>query len=102
MARTCNFVNVVNKMDHEYVENYQGEPVRIPKGGSVRMARLDAVAFLGQFPGDKVEKNLETVPIWEDSKPELFVSQLDGKEFDSLEKLNEHLARIRKTMGITK
>lgn len=93
-------VYLQNNMDHEYYEKVSGQEYRIPAGGKIKMRRHEAVKVRGNFPGDGVEKNLSIIPIYptEAEAGIKFVSPVDGAEFDSQEKLDEHHKAIREKL----
>lgn len=98
-SRNFKYVHVVNKMDHEYSESFKGDLITLKPNEKKKMDRFDAAMFLGQFAGDKVEKNLEIEPIFEEQKEE-FISQLDGKKFDNKDEYEKHIDSLRKRLNI--
>lgn len=95
---------VINKMDHEYKEMFKGNTITLAAGAKIKMDRYDAAAFLGQYAGDKVEKNLDIEPIIEivEKSDLVFRSDIDGKTFKSQAELDDHLEKLRKKLGITR
>lgn len=99
-----NPVWVVNKDREDYTEAYNGDIVRIPANGKIKMSRHDATRFLGQFggsyeaphlmAGQMKTKNLVIEKIGDETEESKFVSNLDGKEFTTQAELDSHLKKF--------
>lgn len=101
-------VRIVNEGKRPYTENFNGNIITIPVGGSIEMQRREAIRFMAQMspPGyidengtvdnsKPAEKRLRMIP--KDGKVETekkFVCNLDGTEFDTQKELDEYLERV--------
>jgi hypothetical protein len=90
---------VINTGNQPYTEEYQGEKLTIPPGGSIRMPRRKAVDFLGSFhpmPGAPAgqPKPLVIKHMGVPDK-EKFISPKDGQEFDSHADYVKHLEQFK-------
>lgn len=94
---------LINKADTDYEEKVNGQVYKIKAKGKIKLPRHEAAQVRGQWPGNKVIKMLAIEPIFP-TEAELgiekksYVSQIDGKEFDTQEALNKHLEDLRKKM----
>lgn len=84
---------------HDHVEDFQGDTIRIPRGGFVEMPNDQARRFYGQYypqikdgNGDLVDSKALKLVLDEDGAPQAqaFVSQIDGKDYHSKEALEAH------------
>lgn len=90
-------VNVRNRGDKTYKEDYQGKTISIAPGSCVTMRKRDAIRFLGTISpmvGDSfAEKNL-IIEQTEDDKPSEtkndYVCNFDGMKFPNQSALDEH------------
>lgn len=102
------YVYVENYGSKTYEEIFRGKKITIPSRGRIKMARREAVAFIGtmsangyvdedgKFDNTKpAEKKLRMVidqsSKQEEQKP---TCNLDGKEFDSDEELERYLKSV--------
>jgi len=93
------YVRNDNAFDHN--EEFNGDKIHIPAGGKVKMDRMKAIQFLGQFtpivltgqgtPDERFIKKLRIESI-EGEKPEevkpVFRCEKDGKEFKTQDELD--------------
>ena len=94
------YVQVVNKGNKTYKEEFKGKQIEIPSGKSIKMVRSEAVQFLGSVGSSNIEKgiekNLEIIyeSTLENDQNDVFVSHIDGKSFASQKELDAHLSSI--------
>ena len=89
-------VYLKNEGSETYTEDVAGEKYTIEPGKQIKVTRHLAAQIKGQFPGDKVQKCLRTIPILPtEPRTTSYVCQIDGKSFETQSKLDEHLANLR-------
>lgn len=94
-------VFVVNDGSETFVDSFRGKKIAIRPNEKIKMQRREAIAFLSTMspkdPHDPlrlVPKMLRIVPIDDYKEVEKFICNLDGKEFDTQEQLDDYLKSV--------